>query len=233
MSEGPLQGKVSVVTGSGRRTGRVIAQQLASAGARVALVSRSEQELNSVAREIRDGGGDAMVVPADVTSEKQCRNMVEQILDRYGRVDHLVNAAGVYLTGPFDSYSVEDWNQTLATYLTAPFLCCQAVAAPMREAGSGNIVNISSLLVEMALPGFEAYCAAKGGLEAFSRTLSSTLQPDGIKVSVLIPGAINAAGKEPDLQKMLEPSDVADAVLYLLQLPDHVHVPELILRTMQ
>ncbi len=233
MNERPLTGKVSVVTGSGRRTGRIIAQQLAAAGCKVALVSRSERELKSVAEEIRDEGGEVLVLPTDVTSEKETQEMVANTLDAYGQIDHLINAAGVYLTGPIDHFSLEDWNKTLSTYLTAPFLCCKAVAEPMRKAKSGHILNISSMLVSMAPPGFEAYCGAKGGLEAFSRSIANSLQVDGIKVSVLVPGAINAAEHEPDLEKMLEPIDVADAVLYMLQLPDHVYVPELILRTMQ
>lgn len=231
--QGPLAGTVSLVTGSGRRTGRVIAHRLAAAGARVVLAARTTGEIDSVAEEIREAGGDALPLPTDVTSEEQVEAALDRIGEECGRLDHLVNAAGVYLTGDFLEYTLEDWRLTLDTYLTAPFLCSRAAARRMRDTGGGHVINISSLLVEMAPPGFEAYNAAKAGIEGFSRSLAKSLRPHGIKVSVVVPGAINAAGGESDPRNLLEMEDVADIILYLLTLPPHVHIPEVGLRTVE
>lgn len=233
MSSPSIQGKVSLITGAGRRTGRALALRLAQSGCKVALLSRTTEDLEAASREIKAAGGEVLVQEADVTSEEDCRRAVAAVLERWGRLDHLINAAGVYLTGSFHTFPVEDWSRTLDTYLTGPFLCCRAALEALKEGEGGHIINFSSLLVEMALPGFEAYCAAKGGLEAFSRTLANSLRSEGVKVSVIVPGAINAGGQEPNLEKMLEREDIAEAVLYLLRLPSHVHVPQMTLRTAQ
>jgi NAD(P)-dependent dehydrogenase (short-subunit alcohol dehydrogenase family) len=229
----PLAGKVSLVTGSGRRTGRAIAERLARAGASVVLAARSEDEIEAAANAISSNGGQALAAAADITREEDAERLVAQAVERFGRLDHLVNAAGVYLTGPFTEFPLEDWRRTLDTYLTGAFLCCRAAARRMTGLGRGHIVNISSTMVEMALPGFEAYSAAKAGVEAFSGCLAASLAPHGVKVSVLVPGAIDAAGEGPDPERKLEREDVARAVLDLLTLPDHVHVPTLTLRTVK
>lgn len=233
MADLPLAGKVSVVTGSGRRTGRVIALRLAGDGASVVLASRTAREIEAVAGEIRAAGGEALPVPTDVTSEEDAARLAREAVDAYGRLDHLVNAAGVFLPGPFPDYPLANWRLTLDTYLTGPFLCSQAAVREMAPRGSGHIVNISSTLIDMHLPGFEAYNAAKSGLVGFSQTLAASLRPLGIKVSVITPGAINATGAEADPGTKLEMEDVADAVSYLLRQPDHVHVPHISLRTVE
>ncbi len=218
-----LKGRVAVVTGAGRGIGRAISLELARLGARVALVARTEADLQEVAREIEGDGGVALAVPADITQEAHVARMAERVLAELGSVDVLVNNAGVAFRGPVESFTLDQWNRTLAVNLTGMFLCSRAFIPVMRQKREGHIVNISSGAGKQGYAGLAAYCASKFGVIGFAQSLAAELTEDGIKVSSLLPGSVDtsfggrtAGSKRRPGVKMLLPEDVAKAVVYLL-----------------
>ena len=231
---GRLDDRVVIITGAGRGAGRSMAQLLAAEGAAVVLVARTRSDLEAVAREIELDGGRALAVPADVADETQVGEMVGAAAHAFGRIDALVNDAGIGIHGPVETYPTEDWNATLATNLTGVFFCCRAVLPVMRAQRRGNIITIASGAGKQGFPNLAAYCASKFGVIGFSQALAEEVGDDGIKVSVILPGtiatafggrdrtAVRAAGR-----KALEPEDVAQAVLYLLTQPETAWTAEM------
>ncbi|MGV3720139.1 MAG: SDR family NAD(P)-dependent oxidoreductase [Actinomycetota bacterium] len=186
-----LDGRVAVVTGASRGIGKSIAEVLAKAGARVALVARDVARLQAVAAGIAADGGEALVHAADVKDAASCRGIVESVLAAWGRLDILVNNAGVGASGAIETVTEERWDEVLDTNLKSMFLLCQAAAPAMRERGWGRIVNISSIAAQTGgVSGAVAYSASKGGALAFTRTLARDLAPFGITVNSITPGQI-------------------------------------------
>jgi len=223
--------RVAVVTGGARRTGRAVSLRLAEEGAAVAIVSRTPRALEPTVGAIREGGRPAVGILADVGIPDDARRIAREVEAAFGRADFLVNAAGIYLPGEFPSYPYENWKRTLDTYLSGPFLVTQSLLPLLERPPGGHVVNLSSTIAEEGLPGFEAYCAGKGGIEAMTRALAHSLEPRGVKVSVLIAGQINAEGTSPEPDTKLETADVADAIVYLLSLPSRVYLRELVIKT--
>lgn len=186
-----LDGRVAVVTGASRGLGRSIAQVLAKAGARVALVARDVARLRLVADAIAADGGEALVHAADVKDAAACRGAVDAVLARWGRLDILVNNAGVGASGAIDTVTEAQWDEVLDTNLKSMFLLSQAAAPAMRERGWGRIVNISSIAAQTGgVAGAVAYSASKGGALAFTKSLARDLAPFGITVNSITPGQI-------------------------------------------
>jgi NADP-dependent 3-hydroxy acid dehydrogenase YdfG len=218
-----LAGQVAIVTGAGRGIGRAISEALAGEGAAVALASRTRGELASVASAIREAGGRALAVPTDVTSEGAVEALVEQTLAELGRIDILVTAAGVATFGPLSGTKPGDWDGMLAVNLRGVMLCCRAVLSAMARQRRGTIVNVASIAGKRALAGAAVYSATKAGVMAFSRVLAEELRADGIRVGVLVPGAVDTAlwdaiPTAPDRGRMLRPEDVARAVVLMTTL---------------
>lgn len=209
--------QVAIVTGGGRGIGRAIALALAREGARVVICSRTLVELTEVASELEKLGRDAIATIADVTDEASVSNMVRKTLERFGRVDLLVNNAGVWLTGDLQDYSLADWETTMATNLRGVFLCSKAVFRPMKEAGGGRIVNISSIRGKEGCPGMAAYSASKFGINGLTQALAGEWKPFNIRVNAVCPGPVDTAfgsGEARDETRIL-PEDVANLVLFL------------------
>ena len=184
-----LDGKVALVTGGARGLGRVMAEALAGAGAAVALTARDGQHAASVAREIAQATGQkALGVRADVTRNEDVRAMVDGVLAAFGRLDILVNNAGINIRGPIEQLSESDWDQVIDTNLKGPWLCCRAVAEPMRRQKWGRVINVSSMLGEISMPGRTPYCSSKGGLTLMTKTLALEWAADRINVNALCPG---------------------------------------------
>lgn len=234
MSAGPLAGQVAIVTGAGRGIGRAVARALAREGAAVVLASRTRQELAQAAAEIRDAGGRALAVPTDVTQDTEVEALIEQAAGELGRVDVLVTAAGAASFGPVAAVKPSDWDAMLAVNLRAVMVCCRAALRPMLRQRRGTILNVASVAATRAIAGAAAYSATKAGIVAFSRVLAEELRSEGIRVGVLIPGAVDtplwdAIPSAPDRARMLRPEDVARAAVLMASLPPGAALEELTL----
>lgn len=219
-----LAGQVAIVTGAGRGIGRAVARALAADGMAVALAARTRQELAAVAAEIRDGGGRALAVPTDVGQDSAVEALVEETLGQLGRLDLLVTAAGVASFGPVSGAKPADWDAMLAVNLRAVMVCCRAALPPMVRQRRGTIVNIASIAATRAIAGAAAYSATKAGVVAFSRVLADEVRGDGVRVGVVLPGAVDTPlwdqiPNVPDRARMLAPEDVAHVVVLMAALP--------------
>jgi NAD(P)-dependent dehydrogenase (short-subunit alcohol dehydrogenase family) len=184
-----LDGKVALVTGGARGLGRVMAEALAGAGAAVALSARNLDQATAVAGEVATVlGGRLLGVRADVTRAADVCAMVDAVLAAFGRLDILVNNAGVNIRGPIEHLSEADWDQVIDTNLKGPWLCCQAAAGPMKRQKWGRVINVSSMLGEISMPGRTPYASSKGGLTLMTRTLALEWASHGINVNALCPG---------------------------------------------
>lgn len=191
MSTGRLVGRTAIVTGAGRGIGRGIALGYAKEGARVALVSRNQTELEEVANEIRNAGGDALVTPADVRDSDAVNRVVDTVVSTWGTVDALVNSAGIPMVSPTTELSDERWQQALDININGTFFFCRAVGAVMLQQGrSGTIINIGSLHSFQGIPMRAAYAASKGAVLQLTRSLATEWAPHGIRVNCISPGWI-------------------------------------------
>lgn len=189
-----LKDRVAIVTGGGHGIGRHYALGLAREGARVVIAELDAAAAEKVAEEIIQAGGEALAVPTDVSDQASVQAMVGQTLERFGKVDILVNNAAIFATvpmsrSPFDEISVEEWDRMMAVNLRGMWLACCAVAGPMREAGYGKIINVSS---GTALKGSGSrihYVTSKAGVIGFTKTLANELGADNICVNCVAPGS--------------------------------------------
>jgi NAD(P)-dependent dehydrogenase (short-subunit alcohol dehydrogenase family) len=202
MSDGFLQGRVALVTGASRGLGRAIALALGEAGATLALNSRNADNLADVAALAQSRGVKAVAVPADVTDEVQVGRLAAQLRDQLGNVDILVNNAGVNIRKDLTEFTLAEWRQVLDTNLTGAFLMCRAVLPMMRGRGYGRIINLTSIMSHVALPGRTAYAASKTGLLGLTRALALELAPERITVNGISPGPVATAMNAPILQSV-------------------------------
>ena len=186
----PLENRVALVTGASRGLGKAIALALAGAGARLAMVARDIQQLQTAAEEIRATGAEAEIFVADVSRESDIEQLAAQVKSRLGRVDILVNNAGINIRKPLVEFTADEWRQVLDTNLTGVFLMCRAFIPLMRGRGYGRILNLTSMMSHVALPGRTAYCASKAGLLGLTRALALELAPEGITVVGISPGPV-------------------------------------------
>lgn len=220
--------RVVFVTGASRGIGRAIALVFARAGARVALVSRTVEQLQEVADEVRASGGKALVVPTDVAVASEVDRAVEHVVDKWGRLDVLINNAGLIDFGPLDQIEPAAWDRVIGANLTGAYLCSRAAAAVMERQQDGRIVNITSVSAQTGgVSGGVHYTASKGGLAAMTKTLARDLAPHGITVNAISPGQIDADPKllSPEqrqevtamipLGRLGEPEEIAYAALFL------------------
>ena len=231
---GALQGQVAIVTGAGRGIGHAIATALAREDATVVLAARTRQQLAATAAAIREGGGTALAIPADVTQDAAVDAMVEQAIAELGRVDVLVTAAGVASFGPVAGTKPADWDGMLAVNLRAVMVTCRAVLPIMIRQRRGTIINVASVAAQRAIPGAAAYTATKAGVVGFSRVLAEELRAEGVRVGVLVPGAVDTPlwdpiPNSPDRGRMLRPEDVARAAVLMASLPPGASLEELTL----
>ena len=182
-----LGDKVAVVTGAARGIGRAVATTLADAGAKV-MVTDLAPEVEAVAKSIQDNGGKSKAYQADISEKKQVYGLIEEAVRSFGRIDILVNVAGILKVSPFLETTEEDWDRTQAVNLKGTFLCCQAAAKHMVEQGGGRIINVASNVGKVARMGNAAYCASKAGVILLTRVMALELAKFGITVNALCPG---------------------------------------------
>ena len=215
-----LDDTIAMISGGSQGLGADLARRYTEEGAAVSICARGEEELRAVAREIRDGGGRCLAVPADVSAAPDVERWLAATLEEFGRVDVLVNNAS--LLGPrvpIAEYPEEDWRQVLEVNLTGAFLCARALVPALRESG-GSMIHVSSGVGDHGRPEWGAYCVSKNGLEALSEMMAGELEDDGIRVNAVDPGAMRtdmraAAYPSEDPDTLPTPYEVTDVFVYL------------------
>jgi NAD(P)-dependent dehydrogenase (short-subunit alcohol dehydrogenase family) len=188
MNGKPLQGRTALITGASRGLGRAMAVALGGGGARLALVSRDLEKLEDSARAVRDTGAEAEIFRADVTDEGQVLELEREVSRRMGKIGILVNNAGVNVRKTITDFTLNDWNHVMTTNLTGAFLMCRSFVPHMQGSGYGRIINMTSIMSHISLPGRHAYSASKAGLLGLTRSLAMELAPEGITVVGISPG---------------------------------------------
>ncbi len=187
-----LAGRVAIVTGAGQGMGRAVARALAARGAKVVVNDRIAESAEAAAAELRDAGGDAIALVADVVDRVAVQRMVAGTMESYGGVQILINNAGILRPTKVIDIPEEEWDQVIAVNLKGTFLCSQAVLPAMRAAGWGRIVNFSSTAGKnVSTVGGAHYTAAKAGVLGFTRHLAKEVAADGITVNAVCPGLID------------------------------------------
>ncbi len=183
-----LDGRVALVTGASRGLGLGMAQALAHAGADLAIASRTAGDLAEAEDMIRAVGSRTLNLPTDVGDVEAVRGMIGRTVDHFGRLDILVNAAGINFRRPFDTFTPEDWDTLMAVNLKGAFFACQEAAPVMRRQGKGKIINVGSIAFEISVPNIALYAISKGGMRQMTRALAIELARDNINVNAIAPG---------------------------------------------
>jgi NADP-dependent 3-hydroxy acid dehydrogenase YdfG len=242
----PLDGTVALVTGASSGIGEATALALAAEGARVAIVARRRDRLEALAERIRASGGDALVLEADVTDERAARGVVAGAVAHFGRLDTLVNNAGVMLLGPIPGADVGEWKRMLDLNVAALMFCAHAALPHLQESAASaprnvaDLVNVSSTAGRSARANAGVYNATKFAVGAFSEALRQEVTKKHVRVSVVEPGMTATelrAQNRPEIQAKLDTldhplqaGDVADAIVYIVTRPRHVAINEVLIR---
>lgn len=192
-----LHGKTAVITGASKGLGKAMALALAGAGARLALVSRDTRLLDQTAAETRAQGAETRVYTVDLLQEEAVQQLGRQLAADWGRVQILINNAGINVRKPVTDFTLAEWRQVLDTNLTGAFLMCRAVVPLMVGQGWGRILNLTSIMSHVALAGRSAYAASKAGLLGFTKALALELAPQGITVNGISPGPFATEMNQP------------------------------------
>ena len=244
-----LAGTTALVTGASSGIGEATAVALAAQGASVALVARRRDRLQELASRIEQGGGTALVLEADVTDQAQAQDAVAQTVERLGRLDVLVNNAGVMLLGPAEHAPVEEWQRMVELNVLGLMYCAHAALPHLLAAAQdgarqvADMVNVSSVAGRVARAGSGVYNATKFGVGAFSESLRQELTKRHVRVSLVEPGAVEtelAGHNRPEVleglrtrfagMERLQSEDIADAITYVVTRPRHVAINELLVR---
>jgi NAD(P)-dependent dehydrogenase (short-subunit alcohol dehydrogenase family) len=229
-----LEGKVALITGGNSGIGSATAELFAKEGAAVVITGRNQERGEQVAQSIRDAGGEAMFIRSDVRSADDCRQAVEQTLERFGQIDVLFNNAGIFYPKTVPEMTVEEWDETIDSSLKGSFLMSKYALPSMIERGSGSIIHNSSGWGILGGNEAAAYCAAKGGLVIMAKAMAIDHGPDGIRVNCVCPGDTEtpmaaddaekrgmayedyvAGGSDRPLGRMGTAEEIARAVLFL------------------
>ena len=225
----------ALITGASSGIGKATALAFAEAGIHLALVSRSQPQLEAVAETARQSGVKVQVYPIDLSSVAQVRSQIEAIATD-SPIDILINNAGMGYTGSLMEMSLTDWQRVIDLNVTSVLQCIQGVLPGMRERKQGTIINVASIAAHQTFPNWGAYCVSKFGLLALSKTLAAEERANGIRVVTVSPGSVNTplwdtdtVDADFDRSAMLTPEVVAQSILYATLVPHQVVVEELIL----
>ena len=227
-----LEQQTAIVTGASKGIGRAIALALGKAGANVVLAARSAKELETVGQEMRQAGCSAIVQAADVTNREQVERLVSKAIGSFGRIDILVNNAGIGTFKTVVDMEVEEFDAMWNVNMRGVFLATKAVLPHMTKAGSGNIVNISSLAGKNGFKGGAGYGATKWALRGFAASLMLEVREFNIRVITIFPGSVDTRFSSMSLkgEKITQPEDVADAVLFAVTAPSRAMFSEIDVR---
>ena len=238
-------GKVAIITGGSAGIGRATALALGRLGVRLCLLGRSAERLGQAAEAARAAGAtEVAVYPGDLRNESEVCATVAAIIARFGRIDILINNAGLSLNGEVDGYALADWQTVIETNLTGPFLLCREVVPTMKRQRGGQIINISSGAGRNGIRNMAAYCASKFGLIGFTESLGHEVRPWDIRVSALLPGSVATdffrvahrlaeAGEDPagkSAPYAMLPEEVAEVIVAMLAQPPQAWMSEVMLR---
>ena len=244
-----LDGTVALVTGASSGIGEATALALAARGATVAIAARRKDRLDALATTIRDGGGEALALEADITSQPEAERTVETTASELGRLDILVNNAGMMLLGPIENAPLQEWDQMVDINVRGLLYCAHA-AIPhlLRAAEDGprhvsDMVNVSSVAGRAPRRGSGVYNLTKHGVGAFSESLRQELTTRHVRISLVEPGAVVTelvSHNRPEIQEQsrerfrqmerMEPTDIADAIRYIVTRPRHMAINEMLIR---
>lgn len=188
MTSRPLEGKVALITGASRGLGKAMAVALAQGGARLALVARDKEKLAETEAAVREAGSEAKIFVADVAKEAEVDRLRDEVVAEFGRISILINNAGINLRKNVHEFTLEEWTRVMDTNVTSVFLMCRAFVPMMKGAGYGRIINMTSIMSHVSLPGRTAYSTSKTALLGFTRALALELAPDAITVVGISPG---------------------------------------------
>jgi clavulanate-9-aldehyde reductase len=241
--DAPLAGRVVAITGASSGIGEATALALAEAGAKVALAARRAERLERVAARIEAAGGEALAVPTDIADEAQANAFVRAAAERFGRLDALVNNAGVMQLGPIEGAPTEEWRRMVDVNVFGVLYCTHAALPIMRAAGGGHIVNVSSVGGKVVGTWSGVYSLTKFGLGAFTEALRKESIEAGIRVTLVVPGStateLRSHTREEVLAETvqafagvtpLDPADIAAAIVAALAQPANVSVSEIVVR---
>jgi NADP-dependent 3-hydroxy acid dehydrogenase YdfG len=238
-----LADRVVAITGATSGIGEATALAAAQAGAAVALAGRRAERLADLERRIEEAGGRAVAIPTDVADEEQAREFIAIAHERLGRLDVLVNNAGVMLLGPVEGADVSEWRRMIEVNCLGLLYCTHAALPLMREGGGGHIVNVSSVAGRKSGAGAAVYNMTKFGVTGFSEALRQEALHANIRVTVVEPGFVETELQEQNanpqildaierdrerIGKVLQSEDIANAILYAVQQPDHVNLSEVL-----
>lgn len=224
-----LKDKVVIITGGGRGIGRAIAIAYAAEGARIVIAARSTEQLNEVAKEITEQGGEVRTVPTDLRNQADVETLVQQTVDTFGRIDILVNNAGINPRGPFLDSTDAEWEQGWQINVMGVVRCCRAVLPIMKQQRSGNIINVGSGMGQVGRSNLSVYCASKAALHGLTQSIAEEVWEDGIIANVLIPGPVrtelsrasweNSETFRAESDPWKEPEQVVASALFLAAQP--------------
>lgn len=239
-----LKNKVAIITGASSGIGYATALTLSKAGIRVAVGARRTERLQELEKQIIKNNGEILVQKTDVTRKSDCDSLVNTIVEKWGKVDILINNAGLMPLSYFKNGKVEEWEQMIDVNIKGVLYCTSAVVPYMLEKKSGHIINISSVAGRIVFAGGSVYCATKHAIAALSEGLRKELSPTyNIRVTCIEPGAVETELLESITDESmtgfiqatknmetLRSDDIANAILYAVQAPGHVNVNEILLR---
>ena len=213
-----LKGKVAVIVGTSSGIGRATAIAFARKGARVVLAARRKDRLYQLSKQLPS----SVAVPTDVRDENQLNRLFDEAVRKFGRVDILINSAGVGLKAPLENITKERWEETFQTNAMGTFLCAREAARVMRKQKSGHIITVSSLAGLVSVPGLSGYCASKHAASSFLRAVRWELRKGGIRVSIIHPYKVATEffddyATRPDLRRMLSAEDIARYLVALAE----------------
>ncbi len=200
MSTSNLSGKIALITGGSRGLGRAMALSLSAAGATIALTARDKDKLESVKAEIEAQGGKAAAFVADVLSEESVQKLQAEIAEQLGNPQILINNAGMNIRKNLHEFTLDEWNRVLDTNLTSVFLMCRAFVPGMKGTGYGRILNMTSIMSHVSLPGRAAYSSSKTALLGLTRALALEVADQGITVNGISPGPFGTEMNTPIMQ---------------------------------
>ncbi|MCX7942054.1 MAG: SDR family oxidoreductase [Dictyoglomaceae bacterium] len=230
-----LKGKIALITGASRGIGRAISKALAQEGVNLAINSRAEEGLLILKNELKDFGIDILLCPFDLKDPKAPKLIIEKVIEHFGKLDILINNAGIALAKPIMETKEEEWDEIIAVNAKAPFFLCKYAIPYLKKSDMPTIINISSVVGTKGYINQGAYTASKHALMGFTKVLAQEVHDDGIRVHVIAPGGVATdlvTIMRPDIEPetLIKPEEIADIIIFLLKFRGNAVIDEINVR---